>query len=81
MRGINAERFIEKMDNCEPKIDKALVFGLTSLASDSPERMKVENNYIKRVVGAHPDRFVGAGVIDPSWGEKPSRSSPTSRRG
>ena len=68
--GITAEQFIEKMDGCRPKIDMALIFGLTSLASDSPERMKEENDYILKVVETYPDRYVGAGIVDPSWGEK-----------
>lgn len=68
-RGITAEQFIEKMDACEPRIDMALVFGLTSLASESPERMRVENDYTVKVVETYPDRFVGAGVVDPSWGD------------
>ena len=69
-RGITAEQFIGKMDACRPRIDMALVFGLTSLASESPERMREENDYILKVVEAYPDRFVGAGVVDPSWGDR-----------
>ncbi len=69
-RGINAEQFIEKMDACKPRIDMALIFGLTSLASYSPEHTKAENDYTLKVVEAYPDRYIGAGVIDPSWGEK-----------
>lgn len=69
-RGITAEDFIEKMDNTEPPIDMALVFGLNALSSESPDRMAEENNYILDVVDDYPDRFVGAGIIDPSWGEK-----------
>jgi predicted TIM-barrel fold metal-dependent hydrolase len=69
-RGINAEKFIDKMDACNPKIDKALVFGLTSLSSYSPEQTSEENDYILKIVEAYPDRYVGAGVVDPSWGDK-----------
>ena len=69
-RGITAEQYIEKMEKCVPKIDRALVFGLLSLASESPERMRVENDYVLKVVEEHPDRFIGAGIVDPSWGDK-----------
>lgn len=69
-RGITAEQFIDKMDGCTPKIDIALVFGLTSLASESPERMRAENDYILKVVETYPDRYVGTGVVDPSWGDE-----------
>lgn len=68
--GITAEQCIEKMEACTPKIDMALVFGLRSLASESMESMRSENDYILKVVEAYPDRFIGAGVIDPSWGDK-----------
>ena len=69
-RGITAEQYIEKMEKCTPKIDRALVFGLFSLASESPETMRAENDYILKVAEKYPDRFIGAGVIDPSWGDK-----------
>ena len=72
-RGQTAEQFIEKMDNCSPRIDKALVFGLRSLCSENPDAMRRDNDYILKVVEAHPDRFVGAGVIDPSWGDEAVR--------
>ena len=68
-RGITAKQFIEKMEACKPKLDMALVFGLTSLSSDCPERMRIENDYILNIVETYPDRFVGAGVVDPSWGD------------
>lgn len=67
--GLTAEQFIEKMDSCEPRIDKALCFGLTALSSDSPDNMREENDYVLEVVKEHPDRYIGAGVIDPSWGD------------
>ena len=69
-RGITAEQVIEKMERCTPRIDMALVFGLFSLASDRPETMRAENDYILKVVEKYPDRFIGAGVVDPSWGDK-----------
>jgi len=68
--GQTAEQFIEKMDKCTPKIDKALVFGLLSLVSETPEAMRKDNDYILEVVETYPERCVGAGVIDPSWGDK-----------
>jgi predicted TIM-barrel fold metal-dependent hydrolase len=68
--GINAEEFIVKMDSCNPKINKAVVFGLKSLSSESPEAMKKENDYIINTVKNYPDRFIGAGLIDLSWGDK-----------
>ncbi len=70
LEGQTAEQALEKMDNCKPKINKALIFGLNSLASETPEAMKKDNDYILKVVETHPNRFVGAGVIDPSWGDK-----------
>jgi predicted TIM-barrel fold metal-dependent hydrolase len=63
------EVFTEKMDSCRPRIDRAVVFGLHSLASETPEAMRRDNDYILRVVEEHPDRFIGAGVVDPSWGD------------
>ena len=69
-RVLTAEQFIEKMDNCNPKIDKAVVFGAKSLCSETPEIMKNDNNYVLNAVNEYPDRYVGAAVIDPSWGEK-----------
>lgn len=68
--GQTAEQFIEKMDSCDPKIDKALIFGLWSLVSETPEKMKKDNDYILKAVETYPDRYVGAGVVDPSWGDK-----------
>ncbi|MCK4318395.1 hypothetical protein KAW53_06490, partial [Candidatus Bathyarchaeota archaeon] len=44
-RGLSAEGFIAKMDACEPRIDKAVVFGLFSLASETPEAMSRDNDY------------------------------------
>jgi predicted TIM-barrel fold metal-dependent hydrolase len=69
-RGLTAEQFIEKMERCNPKIDKALVFGMNSLASETPQIMRKENDYILNVIETYPDRYVGAGILDPSWGEK-----------
>jgi predicted TIM-barrel fold metal-dependent hydrolase len=68
--GITAEQLIDKMDSTTPKIDKALVFGLFSLSSESPDSMKEENDYVLRMLEKYPDRLIGAGVIDPSWGDK-----------
>jgi len=68
--GITAEQFMEKMEACTPRIDMALVFGLRSLAAESMESMRSENDYILKVVEAYPDKFIGAGVIDPSWGDE-----------
>lgn len=68
--GISAEQCIEKMDACNPRIDKSLVFGLKSLSSESPNEMKLDNDYILRTVEKYPQRFIGAGALDPSWGEK-----------
>ncbi|TRO54118.1 amidohydrolase [Candidatus Bathyarchaeota archaeon] len=67
--GITAEEYIKKMDECTPRIDKAIIFGLSSLASDTPQRMVEENNYVMDVLERHPTRFIGAGVVDPSWGD------------
>jgi hypothetical protein len=68
--GQTAEQFIDKMNACKPRVDKAVIFGLNSLSSDSPETMKKENDYTIKMVEKYPDRFIGAGVADPSWGEK-----------
>lgn len=62
-----AEQFIEKMDKCKPRIDKAVVFSFRSLHSESLTAMKSENDYILRMVEDYPDRFIGACLIDPSW--------------
>jgi predicted TIM-barrel fold metal-dependent hydrolase len=62
-----AEQFIEKMDNCIPRIDKALIFSFRSLHSESMSAMREENDYILKVIEEYPDRFVGACLIDPSW--------------
>jgi len=69
-RVLTAEQFIEKMENSNPKIDKAVIFGAKSLCSETPETMKKDNNYILNVISEYPDRYIGAGVIDPSWGDK-----------
>ena len=69
-RVLTAEQFIEKMDNSTPKIDKAVVFGAKSLCSETLEIMRNDNNYVINAVHKYPDRYVGAAVIDPSWGEK-----------
>ncbi len=68
--GITAEDYMEKMLNCKPVIDMALGFGLFSLSSSTPEDMKNDNDYLIEVVKKYPKKFIGAGVIDPSWGEK-----------
>lgn len=65
-----AEQFIVKMDNCQPRIDKALIFTFRSLHSESPGAMRKENDYILEVVEKYPDRFIGACLIDPSWDER-----------
>jgi len=70
---LTAEQFMEKMDTCRPRIDKAVVFGFRSLSSETPETMKRDNDYILKVVEAHPNRYIGAGLIDPSWGDKAVR--------
>ena len=62
-----AEQFIEKMNNCKPRINKALIFSFRSLQSESMEAMRKENDYILQVVERYPDRFIGACLIDPSW--------------
>jgi len=67
--GINAEEHIKKMDGCKPRIDKAIVFGLSGLSSDTPQRMVEENDYIMDVLEKHPTRYIGAGLVDPSWGD------------
>jgi len=64
-----AEQFLRKMDECKPRIDKALVFSFRSLHSESPSAMRKENDYILKVAEEHPDRFIGACLIDPSWDE------------
>lgn len=69
-RELTGEQFIEKMENSYPKIDKAVVFGSRSLCSETPETMRRDNNYILKIVSEYPDRYIGAGVIDPSWGDK-----------
>jgi predicted TIM-barrel fold metal-dependent hydrolase len=69
-RVLTAEQFVDKMEDSTPKIDKAVVFGAKSLCSETPERMKKDNDYILEVVSEYPDRYIGAGVIDPSWGNK-----------
>ena len=66
----NAEHFIEKMDKCTPKIEKAVVFGLDGLSASSPEEMRSDNDYILKVTTEYPDKFIPAGVVDPSWGDK-----------
>lgn len=67
---LTAEQFIDKMDNCRPRIDKALVFGLRSLSSETPDIMKDDNDYVLDIVESYPERYIGAGLIDPSWGDK-----------
>ena len=65
-----AEQHLHKMDKCEPKIDKSLVFGFHSLQSDTMKTMENNNNYINSIIMKYPDRYVGAALIDPSWGDK-----------
>jgi predicted TIM-barrel fold metal-dependent hydrolase len=65
-----AEQFIEKMDASKPKIDKAVIFGFRALTSESPEAMKKDNDYTLETIKKYPDRYIGASLIDPSWGEK-----------
>jgi predicted TIM-barrel fold metal-dependent hydrolase len=55
------------MDDCIPRIDKALVFGFRSLHSESPEAMRSENDYIIKATEEYPDRLIGSCLIDPSW--------------
>ena len=68
--GITAEDSIAKMDVCKPRIDKTLAFGAKSLVSETAQAMTEENNYILGIVRKYPQRFVGAGVVDASWGDK-----------
>jgi len=65
-----AEQFIEKMDASKPKIDKAVIFGFRALTSENPEAMRKDNDYILETIKKYPDRYIGASLIDPSWGEK-----------
>jgi predicted TIM-barrel fold metal-dependent hydrolase len=65
-----AEQHLKKMDNSRPKIDKSLVFGFHSLHSDTINTMEKNNDYIDNVVKKYPDRYIGAVLIDPSWGDK-----------
>lgn len=67
---LTAEQFIEKMDKAEPKINKAVIFGFRSLTSETPEIMKKDNDYVLEVKEKYPHRFIGAALIDPSWGSK-----------
>jgi predicted TIM-barrel fold metal-dependent hydrolase len=62
-----AEQFIEKMNNCKPRIDKSIVFSFRSLHSESVATMQKENDYIIEVAERYPDRLIGACLIDPSW--------------
>ena len=65
-----AEQFLEKMDSSHPRIDKAVIFGFRSLTSESPEAMTKDNDYVLETVGRYPDRYIGASLIDPSWGKR-----------
>lgn len=67
---LTAEQFIKKMDECVPKIDKALIFNFRTLHSESPDAMRLENDYIIDVVEKYPERLIGACLIDPSWDDK-----------
>jgi predicted TIM-barrel fold metal-dependent hydrolase len=62
-----SEQFKDKMDNCKPKIDKAIIFNFRTLQSESTNAMRKENDYILKTVEEYPDRFIGACLIDPSW--------------
>lgn len=62
-----SEQFIDKMDKCKPKIDKAIIFNFRTLQSESINAMRKENDYILKTVEEFPDRFIGACLIDPSW--------------
>ena len=64
-----AEQFIEKMDRCKPKIDKALIFA-DAVARPNHELLMKDNDYILSIVEEYPDRFIGAPVIDVSWREE-----------
>jgi len=64
------EQHIKKMNNSDPKIDKSLVFGFHSLHSDTLKTMKKNNDYIHSITKNYPDRYIGAALIDPSWGDK-----------
>ena len=55
-----AEQFIEKMNGSKPRIDKAVVFGFRSLASESVEVMRRDNDYVLETVERYPDRYIGA---------------------
>jgi len=63
------EQHIKKMNNSNPKIDKSLVFGFHSLHSDTLKTMKKNNDYIHSITKNYPDRYIGAALIDPSWGD------------
>lgn len=65
-----AEQHLKKMNECEPIIDKSLVFGFHSLHSDTIKTMEKNNDYMYRVIKKYPERYIGAALIDPSWGDK-----------
>jgi predicted TIM-barrel fold metal-dependent hydrolase len=65
-----AEVFLKKMDNTVPKIDRALIFGFRAMCSEKPEIMIEDNDYIAQTVSRYPERYIGSGIIDPSWDEK-----------
>jgi predicted TIM-barrel fold metal-dependent hydrolase len=65
-----AEQYIKKMNNSNPRIDKALIFSFRTLHSESLQTMREENDYILESVEKFPNRFIGACLIDPSWGDK-----------
>jgi predicted TIM-barrel fold metal-dependent hydrolase len=64
-----SEQFIQKMDTCDPQIDKALVFSFNSLHSESPQSMRKENDYIS-TSASNSERLIGACLIDPSWDDQ-----------
>jgi predicted TIM-barrel fold metal-dependent hydrolase len=65
-----AEQFLEKMNKSKPKIDKAVIFGFRALTSESIETMRRDNDYTLETTKKYPDRYIGASLIDPSWGKK-----------
>ena len=67
------------MDECVPKIDKALVFNFRTLHSESPDAMRLENDYIIDVVEKYPEGLIGACLIDPSWDERAIEESNRAR--
>jgi len=65
----SAEQFIEKMDNCKPRIDMALVYA-DAVVRPTHEMYVKDNDYVRKMVEKYPDRLIMAPVIDVSWGDK-----------